>query len=95
MRATFLQFRNPKEETPPAYFPQNLNNGRPINRFDYQNESESKRGTFGKNSRFDMGSIYKNVVDRTTKRVGPGAYTEEKVVHLLKKKPCMTTIHRP
>ena len=42
-----------------------------------------------------MGSIYKNVVDRTTKRVGPGAYTEEKVVHLLKKKPCMTTIHRP
>ena len=42
-----------------------------------------------------MGSIYKDVVDRTTKRVGPGAYSEEQVVHLLKKKPCMTTIHRP
>ena len=95
MRATCLQFRNPKEQTPPAYFPSNTNNGRPLNRFEYQNESESNRGTFGKDSRFDMGSIYKNVVDRTTQKVGPGAYKEENVVHLLKKKPCMTTIHRP
>ena len=57
MRATFLQFRNPKEQTPPAYFPQNTNNGRPLNRFEYSNESESNCGTFGKNSRFDMRKI--------------------------------------
>ena len=95
MRATYLQFRNPKEETPSAYFPQKTNNGRHINRYDIQNESESHTGTFGRNERFHMGSIYKDLVDRTTKQVGPGAYTEERVVHLLKKKPCMTTIHRP
>lgn len=94
MRATFLQFRNPKEETPPAYYPQNVNNGKLLNRFEAKVESESNVGTFSKLSRFEQGSIYKNMVDRTTKRVGPGAYSEERVVHLLKKKPCMATIHR-
>ena len=94
MRATFLQFRNPKEETPPAYFPSNVNTGKPLNRFEGKIESESNEGTFSKLDRFSQGSIYKNVVDRTTNRVGPGAYAEEKVVHLLKKKPCMTSIHR-
>ena len=53
-------------------------------------------GTFGRVSRFDsQASIYKNVFSRTTNKVGPGAYKEEDVVHLLRKKPCMTTIHRP
>lgn len=66
MRATYLQFRNPKEETPPAYYPQKVNNGRHINRYDIQSESESHTGTFGRNERFHMGSIYKDVVDRTT-----------------------------
>ena len=95
MRATFLQFRNPKEETPSAYYPQKTNNGRPVNRFVNFAESESNQGTFSKNTRFNQGSIYKNVVDRTAKTVGPGAYKEEQVVHNLKKKPCMTTIRRP
>ena len=95
MRATFLQFRNPKEETPAPYFPKKTNCGKNMNKFEDQNESESVGGTFGKNKRFHMGSIYKDVVDRTTKKVGPGTYAEEKVVELLRKKPCMTTIHQP
>ena len=95
MRATFLQFRNPKEQTPDARYPQNTNYGRPVNKYNYANESESKRGTFGSHARFDHGSIYKDVVDRTTVRVGPGAYTDEQVVRALKKKPCMSTFHRP
>lgn len=49
MRATFLQFRNPKEETPSAYFPVNTNQGKPMNRFEYPNESESNAGTFSRN----------------------------------------------
>ena len=48
-----------------------------MNRFEYENESESKIGSFSKNQRFAMGSIYKDVVDRTTNRVGPGSYKEE------------------
>lgn len=95
MRATHLGFRNPKEETPPAYYPSKTNEGMPLNRFAYPNESESKAGTWGKDSRFFMGSIYKDVTDRTSKRVGPGAYREELVLHALRKKPCMTSIHRP
>ena len=95
MRATYLHYRNPKEETPSAYYPKNTNYGRPLNRFEYQNESESKIGTFGKNDRFYQGSIYKNVVDRTQPVVGPGSYKEEQVVHLLKKKACMTRMHKP
>ena len=95
MRATYLQFRNPKEETPGAYFPQKTNYGRAVNRFDKFIESESNQGTFSKNTRFNQGSIYKNVVDRTAQSVGPGAYKEETVVHNLKKKPCMATIKRP
>ena len=94
MRATQLGFRNPKEETPAAYFPKKTVYGKHMNKFDCANESESKTGSFSKDSRFYMGSIYKNVVDRTTKRVGPGAYKEEQVLHNLKKKPCMTMIHR-
>lgn len=77
MRATSLGFRNPKEETPPAYYPINTNDGKPVNRFEYPNESESNTGTWGKDSRFYQGSIYKDVVDRTGKRVGPGTYKEE------------------
>lgn len=77
MRATYLHYRNPKEETPSGYFPQNTNSGRPINRFEYNNESESKKGSFSKDSRFAMGSIYKDVIDRTTQRVGPGTYRPE------------------
>ena len=95
MRATFLQFRNPKEQTPAAYFPQNTNQGKPVARYAYPNESESKQGTFGKNHRFKEGSIYKGVVDRTRATVGPGAYRDEEVVSQLKQKPCMTIIHRP
>ena len=95
MRATHLGFRNPKEETPPAYFPNKTNNGKPMNKFNYPNESESKDGTWGKDSRFDQGSIYKDMFDKTSKRVGPGAYKEEQAIHNLKKKPCMTSIHRP
>jgi hypothetical protein len=53
MRATFLQFRNPKEETPSAYYPLKTNQGKPLNRFEYSNESESNIGTFGKNQRFN------------------------------------------
>ena len=95
MRATFLQFRNPKEQTPSAYFPKKYNNGANMTRYQRVNESESNTGTFSKNTRFNQGSIYENVIDRTQKTVGPGAYKEEKVVHELRKKPCMTTIHRP
>ena len=95
MRATSLGFRSPKEQTPDARLPLNTNMGRPINRYEYNNESESKRGTFGNHARFDHGSIYKDVVDRTTVRVGPGAYTDEQVVRALKKKACMSTFHKP
>ena len=35
------------------------------------------------------------MVDRTEKSVGPGAYREEKVMELLKKKPCKARFHRP
>ena len=34
MRATQLNFRNPKEETPAAYFPKKTNDGRGLNRFE-------------------------------------------------------------
>ena len=77
MRATQLDFRNPKEETPAAYFPSKTNDGRHMNKFDYPNESESKNGTWGKDSRFYQGSIYKDMFDKTSRRVGPGAYREE------------------
>ena len=48
-----------------------------MNKFDYPNESESKNGTWGKDSRFYQGSIYKDMFDKTSRRVGPGAYREE------------------
>ena len=47
MRATFLQFRNPKEGTPIAnYYPFKDNYGLPLNRFEYMGQSESRKGTF-------------------------------------------------
>ena len=95
MRATYLQFRNPKEQTPDARLPLNTNQGKPMTLYTQANQSESKKGSFSRNERFKQGSIYKDVVDRTKKKVGPGAYMEEQVVHLLKSKPCMTTIQKP
>lgn len=65
MRATYLQFRSPKEQTPSAYFPKRYNNGTNMTRYKQLNESESNVGTFSKNSRFNQGSIYENVIDRT------------------------------
>lgn len=52
MRATQLNFRNPKEETPAAYYPKKTNDGRGLNRFEKQTESESAKGTFSKDMRF-------------------------------------------
>ena len=91
MRATFLHYRNPKEATPSAYYPQSTTYGHTLYKFESMRESESKQGSFAKNERFEVGSIYKNLADRTANEVGPGAYKEEQVVHLLKKKPCMST----
>ena len=94
MRATFLQFRNPKEQTPAPYFPQSTTEGRRLltKRFNRLTESESRKGSFSRCDRFNsLGSIYKNVVDRTGDAVGPGSYKDDP----LSAKPCMTTIHRP
>lgn len=95
MRSTWLHFRNPKEATPSAYYPLNTNAGLPLNRFEFPSESESKRGTFSTDERFAHGSIYKDMFAKTSKRVGPGAYKDEEVVEKLKKKPCMSTYHKP
>lgn len=95
MRATNLGFRSPKEETPDAYYSNKTNQGATLNRFEFPTESESKAGTWGKDQRFFQGSIYKDIVDRTSNRVGPGAYKEEQVVQILKKKPCMSRMNRP
>ena len=95
MRATYLQYRNPKESTPSAYYPLNTNQGKPLNRFEYLSQSESRRGTFSQGHRFLQGSIYHNVGARTSEVVGPGAYREEDAVLNLKKKPCMSTFFRP
>ena len=48
MRATQLGFRNPKEETPSAYYPNKTNDGRTLNKFEKATESESKAGTWSK-----------------------------------------------
>ena len=74
MRATFLQYRSPKEETPFAYHSTSLNDGRNLNRFEQEIASESKRGTFSSNDRFTYGSIYDLTMSRTRKNVGPGCY---------------------
>ena len=79
MRATFLQYRSPKEETPFAYHSTNLNDGRNLNRFEQEMSSESKRGTFSINDRFNKGSIYDLTVNRTQGEVGPGSYRYEDV----------------
>lgn len=76
MRATYLQYRSPKEQTPCAYFPMNTNQGRPLNRFEYLSQSESRQGTFSKNGRFTQGSIYNDAFHRTGQKIGPGAYKE-------------------
>ena len=67
----------------------------PLNRFEYLSQSESRRGTFSQNHRFEHGSIYNIPGKRTGVSVGPGAYKEEDVVNMLKKKPCMSTFLRP
>ena len=95
MRATFLQYRNPKEQTPCAYYPFKTNLGLPLNRFEYMSQSESRSGTFSHDQRFDHGSIYNIPSKRTGTTVGPGTYNEEEAVSRLKKKPCMSTFLRP
>ena len=65
MRATFLQYRSPKEETPFAYHSTFLNNGKNLNKFEQEIASESKRGTFPADNRFAYGSIYDLTVNRT------------------------------
>ena len=94
MRATFLQFRNPKEKTPSGYYPESTTEGRRLfNRCAKFKESESVAGTFSRGTRFNsLGSIYKDVVDRTDQSVGPGTYRE---IDNITKKPCMTTLHKP
>ena len=67
--------------------------GSPLNRFETRNESESNAGSWARDQRFFQGSIYKDLVDRTEELVGPGTYKDEQAVHLLKKKPCMSTFH--
>ena len=52
MRATQLGFRNPKEETPSAYYPKKTNDGSGFNRYEKAQESESSKGTFSKDQRF-------------------------------------------
>ena len=95
MRATFLQYRNPKERTPCAYYPFKTNQGLPLNRFEYMSQSESRRGTFSQDHRFDHGSIYNIPRKRTQQNVGPGTYNDEEAVYRLKKKPCMSNFLKP
>ena len=96
MRATNLGLRNQKEETPlSSYYPQITAYGSPLNKFEARNQSESNVGSWGRDQRFCQGSIYKELVDRTTQNVGPGTYKDEEALQLLKKKPCMSTFHQP
>ena len=95
MRATQLQFRNPKERTPAPYYPIKVNDGMPINRYEYFGQSESLKGSFSKNHRFDKGSIYDYPFSCTENKVGPGTYKDEDAVHNLKKKPCMSMLISP
>ena len=95
MRATQLQFRNPKEMTPAPYYPIKDNAGLPLNRFEYFGQSESLKGSFCKNHRFDKGSIYDLPFSATLGKVGPGAYKEYDEVLNLRKKPCMSTFIAP
>ena len=95
MRATQLQYRNPKERTPAPYYPIKDNAGFPLNRFEYFGQSESLQGSFSKNHRFDRGSIYDFPFRATENKVGPGAYKDNDVVLQLKKKPCMSMLISP
>ena len=95
MRATYLQFRSPKERTPAPYYPLKANNGLPLNRFEYFGQSESLKGSFSQNHRFDKGSIYDYPFRTTTGKVGPGCYKDDDAVQQLKKKPCMSTYLQP
>ena len=67
----------------------------PLNRFEYFGQSESLKGSFSKNHRFDRGSIYDFPFRSTDHKVGPGTYKDEDVVHNLKKKPCMSMLKQP
>ena len=96
MRATYLQFRNPKEGTPLAtYYTFKDNYGLPLNRFEYMGQSESRKGTFSQDNRFETDSIYHNLGQRTNKTVGPGTYKDDEAVKELKKKPCMSSFLKP
>ena len=98
MRATCLQFRNPKELTPSGYYPLSTIEGRRLfNRCAELAESESRQGSFSRGTRFNsLGSIYKNVVDRTERVVGPGSYTlSNKIESSCSRRPCMASIHQP
>ena len=90
MRATYLQFRNPKERTPPPYYPIKDGYGMPLNRFEYFSQSESLLGSFSKNDRFDKGSIYDHPFRSTHGKVGPGRYEDNDALLHLRKKPCMS-----
>ena len=99
MRATFLNFRNPKEETPPAYVCDFTSDGAPLRRYNYKHQSESRVSTMAQNQRFATGSIYQfaqpTTMCSTTKKVGPGAYREELGLQNLRRKPCMTKYVKP
>jgi len=94
-RATYLQYRSPKERTPGAYYPLRTNEGFNVNLFAQKTQSESLQGSFGKVQRFCKGSIYDYPFTATGQSVGPGAYKEEDVVRNMKNKPCMTTFVGP
>ena len=66
-----------------------------MNRFEYLSQSESRKGTFSQDSRFDHGSIYDEKGKRTGIKIGPGTYNDEEVITKLKKKPCMSTFLKP
>ena len=91
MRATQLGLRNPKEETPQGYYPQITAYGDLLNRFELRGESESNVGSWGRDVRFKQGSIYEDVVGRTSDKVGPGTYKDDAAMELLKKKACVST----
>ena len=95
MRATQLNYRNPKERTPVPYYPIKDNTGFPLNRFEYFGQSESLHGSFSKNHRFDRGSIYDYPFRSTDNKVGPGTYKDNDVVLNMKKKPCMSMLISP
>lgn len=93
MRATYLGFRSPKEETPFAYSTTQLADGKKLNRFEQCNLSESRKGTFPIKDRFTYGSIYTNVFS-TKPEIGPGIYREGEIRLKLREKACKTKMKK-